>query len=141
MSGTSAELILGTKGGVVRTKDVRMLSEQESRRNSDFVLGFNIAFEQYVDPQQTLPERIVGAPANVEIGDLPLMPEVTAKTRRMRLLPRDYEKHGYTTGCPGCMHLRRGGADPSRNHSDACQARIEGEMACTSEGRASEDRA
>ena len=81
MSGTSAELVLGTKEGIVRTKDVRMLSEQASRWNSDFVLGFNTAFEQYVDPQQVLPERIVGAPANVEVGDLPLMPEVTAKTR------------------------------------------------------------
>ena len=47
------------KVGIVRTKDVRVLSEQASTSNSDFVLGFNTAFEQYVDPQQTLPERIV----------------------------------------------------------------------------------
>ena len=44
---------------------------------------FVTAFEQYVDPQQKLPERIVGAPANVEIGDLPLMSEVGKVTRNM----------------------------------------------------------
>ena len=140
MSGTSAELVIGTKVGIVRTKDVRILSEQAPRWNSDFVLGFNTAFEQYVDPLQILPERIVGAPANVEMGDLPLMPEVTAGTRRMRLLPKDYEKHGYTTGCPGCIRLRRGGAGPSRNHSDECRAKLEGELAGTSEGRARKER-
>ena len=71
MSGTSAELVFGTKEGAVRTKDVRMLSDQGARFNSEFVLGFGTAFEQYVDPQQMLPERIIGAPANVEVGDLP----------------------------------------------------------------------
>ncbi len=65
-----------------------------------------------------------------------MMPEVTARTRRMRLLPKDYERHGYTTGCPGCIHLRRGGAGPSRNHSDECRARIEAEPAQTERGKA-----
>ena len=85
MRETSAELVLGTKEGIVRTKDVRMLSDQEARWNSDFVFCFGTAIEQYVDPQHMLPERIIGAPANVEVGELPLMPAVTAKAQRMRL--------------------------------------------------------
>ena len=36
-----------------------MLSEQASRWNSDFVLGFNTAFEQYVDPQQVFKRRLL----------------------------------------------------------------------------------
>ena len=63
MSGTSAELVIGTPRGIVRTKDVRVLSDHGARWNSEFVLKCNASFEQYIDPSQELPERIIGEPA------------------------------------------------------------------------------
>ena len=74
-----------------------MLSDQEASLNSESFLGFGTAFEQYVDLQHMLLEKIVGAPADVDVGDLPLMSEVTAQTRMMRLLPKDYEAHECTS--------------------------------------------
>ncbi len=33
--------------------------------------------------------------------------EDEAIARRVRLYARDFEKHGFTEGCPGCRSLRR----------------------------------
>jgi hypothetical protein len=46
----------------------------------------------------------------------------------MRLVRRDFLKHGYTGGCPGCIHLQSG-LEGSRNHNEACRLRIEGAVA------------
>ena len=39
--------------------------------------------------------------------------------RRARLKPEDFEKFGYTVGCPGCDQLQIGGST-RRNHNEAC---------------------
>ena len=126
MSGTSAEIVLGTPKGIVRARDVRVIADKEVRWNADFVLRCTTSFEQYIDPSQQNPDRIVADPSVVVHDELPDMPEVPVKTRRMRLTQPDFQTHGYTGGCPGCIHLRRGGEGPSRNHTDACRARLGG---------------
>ena len=141
MSGTSAELVIGTPKGIVRTKDIRVISDHSARWNSDFLLRCNTSFEQYVDPTQKLPDKTTAQPsAVIHDGDLPPMPDVQVKTRRLRLLPRDFQVHGYTGGCPGCVHIRRGSIGPSRNHTVECRARIEGELDKSAEGRSRKER-
>lgn len=44
--------------------------------------------------------------------------------RRMRLNRNDFDAHGFTAGCPGCIHIQSGLAG-SRNHSEECRKRIE----------------
>ena len=76
MSGTLAEIVLGTPKGIVRARDVRVITESAIRWNADFVLRCTMSFEQYIDPSEQLPERIVNAPSAVVHDGLPEMPEV-----------------------------------------------------------------
>ena len=46
ISGMSTELVIGTAGGVLRTKDLRELSGPKSRWRGDFLVEFNTSFEQ-----------------------------------------------------------------------------------------------
>ena len=89
----------------MRARDVRDITEPAVRWNADFVLSCTMSFEQYIDPSEQLPERIIHAPSAVVHDGLPEMPEVVVRSRRMRLGPQDFKTHGYTGGCPGCVHL------------------------------------
>lgn len=133
ISGLSTELVVGTAKGVFRTRDVRALSEPEAKWNGKAVLDFDTSFEQYIDPTETLPDRIAIEPGVVAHDDLPPEPEVTVTRRRMRLAPEDFSRHGYTAGCPGCIALRR--KAPSKNHSESCRKRMEECLGETAEGR------
>ena len=55
--------------------------------------------------------------------------------RRARLVPADFEKYGYTVGCPGCEQLQLQ-LDQRRGHTEECRARIEEEIAKTDQGKA-----
>ena len=52
---------------------------------------------------------------------------------RARLSPGDFPLHGYTIGCPWCEQFQLN-FDMRRNHSEACQARMEDPMAQTDDG-------
>ena len=79
MSGTSAEIVLGTPKGIVRARDVRIISDPAVRWNAGFVLRCTTAFEQYIDPSQQIPDKIITERSPVFTDGLPEMPEVTAK--------------------------------------------------------------
>ena len=68
------------------------------------------------------------------------MPDITVKSKRLRLGQQHFMNHGYTGGCPGCIHLRRSGAGPSKIHIQECRSRMEGELTKTSEGRARKEK-
>ena len=52
----------------------------------------------------------------------------------MILKKSDFEQHGYTAGCRGCIKLQRG--DGSRaGHNEACRVRMNERISDTVEGR------
>ena len=59
--------------------------------------------------------------------------EKETKARDVYFRKTDFEKHGYTTGCPGCLRLRVNGAP--RLHTKACKYRIKEELQKTPEWR------
>ena len=67
---------MGTPSGVVRARDVGVISDPEVRLNLAFVLNCTKAFEQCVDPSEQLPERIVTSPTAVVHDGFPEMPEI-----------------------------------------------------------------
>ena len=134
MSGMSSELLLGTREGVVKSRDIRVLSDEKARWNYDFVMEFNTHVEQHINPSEGQPEHVEIEPGLIAHDELPADPDVTVTTRRMRLLPTDFLEHGYTAGCPGCDHIRR--QKTSRNHTEACRKRMENCMADTAAGKA-----
>ena len=99
MSGMGSELLLGTPHGVCRSRDVRVLVDHDAKWNKEFVLRFDTPVEQYIDPTQDTPDRILIEPGVIAHDILPPEVEVTTTTRRMRLTPADFRVHGYTTGC------------------------------------------
>ena len=140
MSGTSSEIALGTPKEIVRARDVQIISGPAVRWNAEFILRCTTSFEQYIDPSQQIPDRIVTDPSPVVRDGLPEMPEVTVKSRSIRLMPQDFQLYGYTGGCPGCIHLRRGGAGQSRNHTQECRDRREKDIETTAAGRARKEK-
>ena len=48
--------------------------------------------------------------------------------RNFYLKERDYESHGYTEGCPGCISLLKRGTRFA--HSKGCRVRVEEAMQC-----------
>ena len=54
--------------------------------------------------------------------------------RRAKLNPGNFERHGYTIGCPGCEQLQL--PSPVReNHPEACRKRMEKELSKISGGQ------
>ena len=135
----STELVIGTPGGVVRARDVRVLSDPKSWWNGDFLFEFNTPSEQYIEPSEQFPYRVQIETGIVAHDELP--PEVGTSTprRRMRLAPSDFLIHGYTAGCAGCVDLRRK-MGLSKNHSESCRLRMEECLAATAEGRSRKER-
>jgi len=59
---------------------------------------------------------------------------VNMQTRRCRLYPEDFVRHGTTIGCAGCRAINRRSKD-SENHTERCRKRIESELMKYPEGR------
>ena len=60
--------------------------------------------------------------------------------RRAQLGHDDFQKMGYTIGCPGCAWLQLG-MGPRRNHTEECRQRMYRELQGTEEGRPRIERA
>ena len=60
--------------------------------------------------------------------------------RRARLKPEDFDKFGYTVGCPGCDQLQIEGS-ARNNHNEVCRDRIEAELMNTESGKDRVDKA
>ena len=136
-SGMSNSVIVGTKDAIVKTQDYRRAPE--GRWNKKLVLDMQTTFEEYICPTEH------PAPIDVHIivvvaHDIPEAAEPIPAPRRMRLMPRDFAKFGYTAGCPDCVQLQRGGGI-SRNHSKSCQTCLEDLLKEAVEGQARKQRA
>ena len=60
----------------------------------------------------------------------------TPTSRKIYIKGEDIRVYGYTVGCAKCDHERRyGPGRTTKGHSDACRARIVGELAKTPEGQ------
>ena len=66
-------------------------------------------------------------------GVVPPVPNEIPRTRRLRLAREDFEVHGFTAGCGGCIALQNN-RGISRNHSELCGTRMEVALAETEEG-------
>ena len=105
LTGTSSEVYVGTADGVYRANDIRRHGEHPYA--ADLVESFQTSLQQYVDPETveppvafapTEPQSRTPAPADAQ-GEEPV-------SRRMRLVPADFDAHGFTPGCAGCNALR-----------------------------------
>ena len=54
--------------------------------------------------------------------------------RRAKLKPQDFDRHGFTVGCPGCEQIQLNSPD-RKNHTEQCRRRMEEALSKTSEGQ------
>ena len=132
VSGSSNEVLVSTPDGIVRCRDVRRLVEKD-RWDKDFLMKCDMGFEEYLNPTREAREPIV-INADVPQIDVPPVEEQAIGTRRMWLKKSDFETHGYTGGCRGCIKMQR--EDGTRaGHNEACRTRMSDCISGTVEGR------
>ena len=97
------------------------------RHFPECIQAVKITYREYVRQGAT------SSPIGVRFGETNIKnAETDAMTapmvpRRARLKPEDFDKLGYTIGCPGCDQLQIGGP-ARRNHNEVCRDRIEAEL-------------
>jgi hypothetical protein len=133
---TSGEVIIGTKGGVLRTRTVSRKPEEHrwAEENLDMVGGM---------PWKTSPEDDAGEmvmpaieiPMEIEEPDMkrPELDDKEAVPRRLYIRTQDVESHGVCPGCKGCIAQLRGARGIP--HTEACRKRLTEILAKSSEGR------
>ena len=137
VASDSIQAIIGTPAGVVKCNDYRV--NPDGRWNRKLIEQMNTSFESYINPKESNPDQVVIAADIKDDPTAPQMPDMSVTVRRMRLEPRDFQVHGYTAGCQGCVHVQRGSGS-RRPHTEACRARMEECMATTEEGRRRKER-
>ena len=106
----------------------------------DLVESMQTSFEEYIAPT-TSELEVVDIDAEVRALDgAPDLASEVVNTRRMRVTPGDYKRHGYSAGCLGCVHLQRN-TGTSRNLIEVCRSRIEIALEQTDMGRLRKERA
>ena len=132
------ETVVATEDGVVRSRDVRRLADGQQWDKS-FIDEHVPTFKEYLQPddgeREVFDIPVMSVPPEVEPGPTELGP-----SRRMMLRPADFATHGFTAGCPGCIHQRAGRQNRGGRHSEKCRERIEAEIIKTPEGQIRKER-
>ena len=121
---SSNEIVIGTKDGVVRAYAVRR-QDEASRWQGDRIKDIKGTPSQ-PDPNKPglhIPLRVRFDPIVVGVEAEEVV-DREAASRRERITHKTLEKYGYTEGCDGCTH-KRAGLGETKNHSEACRARID----------------
>ena len=126
----TTEFIIGTADGVFKCRTIKQ-RVAENAYDPKCLEYIKVSYADYV---------LSGAKsqgARVRYADLAVEPPAREPAvrsgnefvpRRIYLKPADFDKFGFTEGCPGCTWLQnRIGA--RRNHNDLCRARVEQAMA------------
>ena len=135
---SGVEAIIGTADGVHRSRDIRRRPEGECW-HKNAVIRCKTSFREYMCPEGG-PQAEFEIPVVPRVaGDVPGV-DFTSRARRMMLHPRDFERHGFTAGCPGCIHQQAGTQNRGGRHSEKCRERIEKSLLKTPEGRTRKER-
>jgi hypothetical protein len=129
---SSNELLVATDAGVVKVRTIKRLPDDQ-RWDAEAVLAIKGTPWAPVDGATTAPVP-VAVHFPVYEGNLPppVDRDPAVQVRAMRLQKADFEAHGYSDGCRGCVAVRR--SAQGIPHTAACRARMETAMATTPEG-------
>ena len=135
---SGVEVLIGTSSGVHRSRDIRRRLEGECW-GKESITQRKVSFREYICPEDG-PQADFEIPVvHREAGDIPDI-DFTTKARRMMLHPRDFQTHGFTAGCPGCIQQQAGTQQRGGRHTEKCRERIEKELGKTPEGRQRKER-
>ena len=116
--------MIGTKEGVYRCRTVKRRAEELSYdpNCTDYL---NIKYDEYI-LKGAKTRQHVSMPRNIESQEIPTRGREFVP-RRLYMMPKDYERYGFTQGCRGCAWAQNqiGARAP---HSEQCRQRMEGEI-------------
>ena len=129
IKGASGEYIVGDGKGIWKTRTIarRPIDERWTPGNMALVAGVPWRQSEHDDKadgeawRMDVPPVVAPRMDDAEPGEWKAV-----VPRRMGLRREDFEKYGYSGGCPGCKALLKGTA--RQGHSDACRRRMEKEM-------------
>lgn len=132
---SSGEVIVGTKGGIFRTRTVQRKAKENrwDKNNLDLVGGvpWKTSREEEVD-ENVMPTIVVPMQYNDDIPK-PRVQEAEYIPRRLYIKKGDVEKYGMTPRCKGCLAAMRGAAATA--HSEECRRRMTDEIGKTEPGK------
>ena len=120
----TTELMVGNSDGIHMMRTIRRQVE-DSRWNQSNIEEIKTTVSEAFggadsDGALVVPARLSPAEPAVSRGG-------RFQPRPVYMRPKDFEKYGFTGGCPGCVALQSG-LGHKRNHSDECRHRMEEEM-------------
>ena len=129
INGKTTEYLVATADGVFSCATINRLPDDEAY-DPECINIVKVTYRDYVPGGAGL------TPVGVRFGETHIKnaeaDPITAPMvpRRARLKPEDFQKLGYTVGCPGCDQFQIGGSI-RRNHTDVCRDRIEASLSKT----------
>ena len=118
------EIIVGTDEGCVKARDFNIYSDEKER----WQIGkFNSFKGVPWEPVPGDPSTEIRVKVNMPSTDGPPIRHDSGREKvayRFRIQRNDLQKHGLTSGCPGCRAVNRG--EPAHNHSEQCRFILEG---------------
>ena len=136
IKGSTGEMIVGDEKGVWRTRTIRRkpVGDRWDRENLKYVGGVPWSDGEggHGDPK-----------TEVVIMDKEYRERVQTENhepvpRKVYITKGDFEEHGYTARCPGCISILRG--TTRQAHSVECRKRMESELKGTEKARKAEKR-
>ncbi len=126
---SSNEYFVGTKDGVIKSKDVRRVAESERfpKELLEEIVGvpWEMAPTEDGDMTETLLAPVVIHPSKDESVPPPVI--LDPIPRQIYIRKQALEKYGHTQGCPRCNAMIKGERTTSL-HSDVCRKRAEKAM-------------
>jgi hypothetical protein len=121
----TGEVIIGTKDGVIKARDIRSMEEKEAWDMGKFNDIRGTPWEPVPGREGIeIRSRVVIPVTRTEPGQLMEGEDRDFIVRRMRINRETIRKLGFTIGCPGCRAVNRG--QSAVNHNEACRSRVEG---------------
>ena len=125
VKGSTGEIIIGSGDGVWRTRAVRWRPEELRWRAEEIekIKGLPWDHEGEKEGEVVRLERL---PEELLKQEKQAIKEELKQPYAFHTKREDYEKYGYSTGCPGCRALLTG--TTKQKHTPQCRQRMEKEM-------------
>ena len=118
------EMILMTKDGLFKTINVKRQTE-ENQYDKECLEWAKTKIDDFVDKGAQSRPRVRLGDEIREGMEIRTRPDFAP--RRLRLDRADFEKHGFTEGCPACIRMQIG-LGARRVHSEECRKRMQEEL-------------
>ena len=142
MKGSTGEIIVGNERGVWVTRTTQRKPEEERWQRDNLKMIVGVPWKKNDEDPKADGENMK---TEVTVMDKEYRERLDeermgyeAVPRRVYLQKGDFERHGYTKGCPGCVSILKGTARQA--HSERCRRRMEGEIKGTDRAKQAEKR-